>query len=63
MTKRITYKIYSDIIRQQTTTIDLTDISNPNIYNHVNEVLRERFSEYNVKINHAGKTIKVDLEE
>lgn len=56
---KITYKIYSDILRQETTTIDLRNVADINIYNHVNEVLRNRFSDYNIKINHAGRTITV----
>jgi len=58
---KLVYKVYSDDmdIRQQTTTINLDGISPPNTYNHVNEVLFERFKDYYIKINHVGRTVKL----
>lgn len=60
MNNKITYKVYSDIVRQNTTTIDLTKVSNQNTWSYATEVLRERFKDYRVKINHVGKTIRIE---
>lgn len=52
---------YSEVIPQQTTTVNLKGVSPPNIYNHITETLYDRFDGYRIKINHAGKTVKVEL--
>ena len=57
---KITYKIYSDIVRQNTTTIDLSQTSSSNTWNYATEVLRERFRDYKIKINHVGRTVKIE---
>lgn len=59
--QQIKYKIYSEIISQVSTTINLRNIPDSEIYNHVTETLYERFEGYRIKINHAGRTVKVEL--
>ncbi len=57
------YKVYSDIITQRRTSIDLSkvpeDVNNSWLY--VSELLRNRFKGYRVKVNHLGKTVRVEV--
>ena len=59
------YKVYSNVsdIRQNITTVNLKNIAPINFYNHITEVLRNRFKDYNIKINHTGRTITIDYKE
>lgn len=60
--KKLVYKIYNEnciSVRQNTTTVNLEGISDINIYSYADKVLRERFKDYSIKINHAGKTISI----
>jgi len=59
------YKVYSNVleVRQEYTTINLTYISPPNYYNHIDEVLHNRFKDYDIKINHAGSTITINYRD
>jgi hypothetical protein len=59
--EKVTYKIYGNAdIRQTQTTIDITNISPIEYFNHIEETIRDRFKNYSVRINHAGKTITVN---
>ena len=60
--KKMTYKVYSkvDNIRQLNTIINLTNVADSNIYNHISETLRDRFNGYRVSINHVGQTVSID---
>lgn len=58
----MTYKVYTDAIsiRQYTASVNVDRyINSPELYNHIEEVLRERFKDYTLKINHIGKTIRI----
>lgn len=62
---KVTYKVYSDVagVRQNTTSIDLTSISDVNTYEYASRILKNRFRDYKIKINHVGKTVKVEYKE
>ena len=64
--QRIRYKIYGDCdlaYYQQYTYVDLTGVPRDyNFWNYIEEVLRERFDEYQLEFNHAGKTITIDVD-
>lgn len=66
MNNKVTYKVYSDVIgvRQNTTSIDLSSIMpEVNTWDYATRVLRNRFKEYRIKINHVGKTVKVEYKK
>jgi len=67
LNNKITYKVYSDVIgvRQNTTTVNLKRAYelNWNTWIYATKVLRNRFRDYRVKINHVGKTVKVEYKE
>lgn len=59
---KIIYKVYSDVmdVRQNTTSINLNKMPEINTWEYATRVLRNRFRNYTIKINHVGKTVKVE---
>lgn len=59
------YKVFSNVmdVRQETTSINTKGISGANIYNHVTETLYNRFKDYRLSINHAGRTVTINYKE
>lgn len=60
--KKMTYKVFSkvDNIKQPNTIINLTNVSESEVYNHISSTLKDRFSGYNISINHLDKCVNVD---
>ena len=50
-------------VRQETTSINTKGISGANLYNHVTETLYNRFKDYRLSINHAGRTVTINYKE
>lgn len=60
--KKMTYKVFSkvDNIKQPNTIINLTNVVESEIYNHISSTLKDRFSGYRIGINHVDKCVNVD---
>ncbi len=61
--KKLVYKIYNHDcldIRQETTTVDVSNVLFDNIYSYAERVIHDRFpGRISIKFNHAGKTISI----
>ena len=61
--KRISYEIFGDsdvAWYQNKTTVDVSNVSAPQLFNYIEEVISERFAKYNLEFNHVGRTVRID---
>lgn len=58
----VRYKVNSNVmgVRQKTANFDLRNVPAVSTHDHVEKQARERFSPYEVRVNHAGYTITVN---